>query len=373
MKNILLYIIIFALITSCNLRKKSYWYCGMGMRYNYPEFNLQNFNGFINPQTNTPFDTVYANSNRIYDNEGKYYFEYKSTNEKKDKIYSLKNSDGNEICELIDIDFDKDPIWLNDCVIIDKSVNKKYGKYVIDLKTVKPKFYEVKESFLSIGQDSNLAYFISNYGLNKIGKLKVKSRHSIIAISNEGIKLELDNKSYKTKCLIRNHQRWHWRWQYTSIDKDTVNLNLFYNNNLHIKDKEINKVELYNTDFIFKNKPYKIQSVYENVSYKTNYRKFQNSIYIRLQNDHIYKLDSNGLSMAIAFKILAIPGELIDYKIEGNYLIFKTYVDIEMDEPKTTSWINQNGFEIKYDRSGYDLIGVVDLKTKEVFYPKIIQ
>lgn len=43
-----------------------------------------------------------------------------------------------------------------------------------------------------------------------------------------------------------------------------------------------------------------------------------------------------------------------------------------MDEPKTTSWINQNGFEIKYDRSGYDFIGIVDLKTIEVFYPKII-
>lgn len=345
----------------------------MGMSYNYPEFNLQNFNSFINPQTSKPFDTVFANSNKIYDNEGKYYFEYKSTNEKKDKIYSLKNSDGNELCELIDVDFDKDPIWLNDCVIIDKSSNKKYGKCVIDFKTGKQKFYVVKESFESIGQDSNVAYFTSNYGLNKIGKLKVKSRHSIIAISNEGIKLELDNKSYQTKRLIRNHQRWHWRWQYAAIDKDTVNLNLFYNNTLHIEGKEINKVELYNTDFIFKKKSFKIQSVYKSVSYKTNYRKFQNSIYIRLQNDDIYKLDSNGLNIAIAFKILAITGELIDYKIEGNCLIFKNHVDLEMDEPKTNSWINQNGFEIKYDRSGYDLIGVVNLKTKEIFYPKIIQ
>jgi len=38
----------------------------------------------------------------------------------------------------------------------------------------------------------------------------------------------------------------------------------------------------------------------------------------------------------------------------------------------TTSWINQNGFEIKVNQSGYDLIGIVDLKTNEVFYPKII-
>ena len=344
----------------------------MGMRYNYTEFNLQNFNGFINPQTSKPFDTVFANSNRIYDNEGKYYFELKLTNEEKQKIYLLKNIEGNIICEVSDVDFNNAPIWLIDCVIIDKSFNKKYGKCVIDLRTGKHKFYEVKESFVSIGQDSNIAYFTSNYGLNKIGKLKVKSRHSIIAISNEGIKLELDNKSYQTKRLIRNHQRWHWRWQYTAIDKDTVNLNLFYNNTLLIKGKEINKVELNNSEFIFKKKSFKIQSVYKNVSYKTNYRKFQNSIYIRLQNDDIYKLDSNGLSIAIAFKIQAIPGELIDFRLEGNYLIFKTYVDIEMNEQKTNSWINQNGFEIKNNPSGYDLIGIVDLKTNEVFYPKII-
>jgi hypothetical protein len=345
----------------------------MGMRYNYPEFNLQNFNGFVNPQTNKPFDSVYVNSNRIYDNEGKYYFEYKSTNEKKDKIYSLKNSDRKELCELINVDFDKDPIWLNDCVIIDKSVNKKYGKYVIDLRTGKHKFYKVKGYFKAVGQDSNIAYFTSYRSLQEIGKLKVASRHSIIGISNNGVNLVLDNQCYQSKYLVRNYKRWQWCWQYCPIDKDTVNLNLFYNNTLHIEGKEINKVELYNTDFIFKKKSFKIQSVYKSVSYKTNYRKFQNSIYIRLQNDDIYKLDSNGLNIAIAFKILAITGELIDYKIEGNCLIFKNHVDLEMDEPKTNSWINQNGFEIKYDRSGYDLIGVVNLKTKEIFYPKIIQ
>jgi hypothetical protein len=344
----------------------------MGGDYIYPELNIQNFSSFINTKNNKPLDTLFRNTTRIYDNEGKYYLEFKSTNEQKDKNYSLKNSDGNELCELRGIYLDKVPIWLNDCLIIDKTTNKKYGKCVIDFKTGKQQFYEVKESFESIGQDNNVAYFTSNYGLNKIGKLKVKSRHSIIAISNEGIKLELDNKSYQTKRLIRNHQRWHWRWQYTAIDKDTVNLNLFYNNTLLIKGKEINKVELNNSEFIFKKKSFKIQSVYKNVSYKTNYRKFQNSIYIRLQNDDIYKLDSNGLSIAIAFKIQAIPGELIDFRLEGNYLIFKTYVDIEMNEQKTNSWINQNGFEIKNNPSGYDLIGIVDLKTNEVFYPKII-
>lgn len=257
-------------------------------------------------------------------------------------------------------------------MIINKSTKKKYGKCVIDFKTGKQQFYGVKESFESIGQDNDEAYLTTNDGLNKIGKLKVKSRHSIIAISNEKIKLELDNKSYQTKRLIRNHQRWHWKWQFAAIDKDTVNLNLFYNNNLHIKGKEINSIELYHTDFIFKNKPLKIQSVYKNLWNQTSFRKYQNSIFIRLQNNDIYKLDSNGFSIAITFKMLAIQGKLIEYKIEGNYLIFKNYVEIEREDSKTTSWINQNGFEIKDNPSGYDLIGIVDLKTNEVFYPKII-
>lgn len=373
MKNILLYIIIFTLINSCNLRKKRYWYCGMGMCYNYPEFNLQNLNGFINPQTSKPFDTVFANSKRIYDNEGKYYFEYKSTNEKNDKIYSLKNSDGNELCELIDVDFDKDPIWLNDCVIIDKSVNKKYGKCVIDLRTGKQQFYSVKGYFEAVGQDSNTAYLSSYRSLQKIGKLKVKSKHSIIGISNNGINLVLDNQCYQSKYLVRNYKRWQWRWQYCPIDKDTVNLNLFYNSNLQINGKEINKVKLEHSDFIFKNKRLKIKNSYDNSFFANNYLPYKNSIFIRLKDNDIYKLDSNNFKCVLEFITLNITGKwLNDFKIEGNYLIFKTYVDIEREEPKATSWINQNGFEIKYERSGYDLIGIVNLKTKEVFYPKII-
>lgn len=345
----------------------------MGGDYIYPEFNLQNFNGFINPQTSKPFDTVYGNSNRIYDNEGKYYFELKLPYEEKQKIYLLKNIEGITICEVSKLDFNHAPIWLNDCVIIDQSTNKKYGKCVIDLRTGKPKFYEVKESFISIGQDSNLAYFISNYGLNKIGKLKVKSRHSIIAISHEGIKLELDNKSYQSKRLIQNHQRWQWRWQCAAIDKDTVNLNLFYNSNLQIKGKEINKVKLEHSDFIFKNKRLKIKNSYDNSFFANNYLPYKNSIFIRLKDNDIYKLDSNNFKCVLEFITLNITGKwLDDFKIEGNYLIFKTYVDIEREEPKATSWINQNGFEIKDNPSGYDLIGIVNLKTKEVFYPKIV-
>lgn len=293
----------------------------MGMSYNYPEFNLQNFNGFINPQTKKPFDTVYGNSNRIYDNEGKYYFELKLPHEEKQRIYLLKNIEGVTICEVSKLDFHHAPIWLNDCVIIDQSTNKKYGKCVIDLRTGKQQFYSVKGYFEAAGQDYNTAYLSSYRSLQKIGKLKVESRQSIIAISKSGINLVLDNQCYQSKYLVRNYKRWQWRWQYAAIDKDTVNLNLFYNSNLQIKGKEINKVKLDHSDFIFKNKRLKIKNSYDNSFFANNYLPYKNSIFIRLKDNDIYKLDSNGLSMAIAFKILVIPGELIDYKIEGNYLI----------------------------------------------------
>lgn len=346
----------------------------MGMRYNYPEFKLQNFNGFINTKTNKPFDTVFANSNRIYDNEGKYYFELKLTNEEKQKIYLLKNIEGNIICEVSGVDFNDAPIWLIDCVIIDKSINKKYGKCIIDLRTGKQKFYIVKGHFEAVGQDSNIAYFTSYRSLQKIGKLKVTSRHSIIGISNNGVNLVLDNQCYQSKYLVRNYKRWQWRWQYCPIDKDTVNLNLFYNSNLQIKGKEINRIVLHHTNFIFKNKLLKIKNSYDNSFFKTNYLTYKNSIFIRLKDNDIYKLDSNNFKCVLEFVTLNIQGKwLEEFKIEGNYLIFKNYVDLEGEEPKATSWINQNGFEIKDNPSGYDLIGIVNLKTKEVFYPKIIQ
>lgn len=77
MRNIILFIISIAIITSCNFQKNRGWLCGMRCEYNYPELNIQNFNSFINTKNNKPFDTIYMNTNRIYDNEGKYYFEYK--------------------------------------------------------------------------------------------------------------------------------------------------------------------------------------------------------------------------------------------------------------------------------------------------------
>lgn len=196
-----------------------------------PKFRLDNFNGYFDSNGN-PRDTLVLDTNKIYSPDFRYYLDYSDKIEFKDKRVKLYNQSGKMITKIKGVSKYEHITWLDNCVIFNGGSAPEPRKVIVDLKTGKTKIFKTKGWFMYIGQTDSKAYYVSHSDYQKIGNLKVKSRHSIIEIDEQSRSILYDNESCKGRYLWNGGYGIRFRWY--SYSKDTVNFFEFYNPQLSI-------------------------------------------------------------------------------------------------------------------------------------------
>jgi hypothetical protein len=154
-----------------------------------PEFNLDNFNGFIDKKNGKPLSTIRLDTQRVYSPDYSFYFEYQTFKNPALRKAILYNTDRKPISTLKHLPKGETLLWLDNCVILDGGSAPITEKIVIDLTTGKVKTYSTNGWFMFLGQTNQKAFFASDSEINKISGKAIKNRHSIISLNEKGVSL----------------------------------------------------------------------------------------------------------------------------------------------------------------------------------------
>jgi hypothetical protein len=325
-----------------------------------PQFDLDNFNEFIDKGKNKPLTIIHLDTQRVYSPDYKYYFESQTLNEPNHRKAILYNAERRPIARLKYLPKGETLLWLDNCVILDGGSGPKTEKIVIDVVTGKIKTYSTKGWFMFLGQTNQEAFFASHSENNKISGKTIRNRHSVISLNEKGIRLAVDNKSISNSY------------------PDSVYYYEFFNSKFAIRCV---KLEHKSDD----DRPLKIEFITGNNVVLTPdslsfYTACEDSYYmngetfVKVNGTVIYRVTKSSIEKIFDFRESKIRGWIRDFKIEGEYLIFRAQnsgFEFALQDPPSDSVVTVNGLVAKQHAYGYNTIGIVNLKTKECFYPTI--
>ena len=349
-------------ILSCGCRThRQFYVCGMGRNIVIdPEFDLTNFDSYIDKDNGKYLPIIQCDTQKVYSPDYKFYFEYQKFKDPAHRKVILYNNNRKPIARLKHLPKGETLIWLKNCVILDGGSAPITKKTTINLTTGKVKNYRTKGWFMFLGQTNEKAFFASHSDNNKISGKTLKNTHSIISLNEKGVDLFVDNKSISNSY------------------PDSVYFYDFFNSKFTIRCLKLEN----NSD---DDQPLRIEFISENKVILTPdsikfFTAFEDSYflngdtYLKINGNEIYRVSENSFEKIFDFREAKISGWIRDFKIEGEYLIFKIqnsgFEFAFMEEPKD-SIMSVNRLIVKKHVYGYNSIGIVNLKTKECFYPTI--
>ncbi|MFA7380975.1 MAG: hypothetical protein WC150_10955 [Bacteroidia bacterium] len=357
---IVIIIITLTVVAACRTSQEFY-ICGLARSIVIdPELDLYSFDGFIAKESNKPFAAISLDTQRVYSPNYKFYFEYQTFKDPAKRKVILYSTDRKPISTLKHLPKGATLLWLDNCVILNGGSAPITEKTVIDLRTGRVKTYSTNGWFIFLGQTHNIAFFASSSESCKVAGRTIKNRHSIISIDENGVNLVVDNVS------IGNSY------------PDSVYFYEFFNSKFAIRSLKLqNKSDddkPLKTEFISENK---VVLAPDSITFFTAYEDsyFANGCtYIKVNGGEIYRVTEDSFEKVFDFREAKINGWIKDFKIEGEYLIFKTQnsrIEFAFMDPPKDSIITVNGLIARQRNYGYNTIGVVNLKTKECVYPAI--
>lgn len=347
-------------IASCKTYHESF-VCGMASGIVVdPKFDLDNFDGFIDIENNKPFSTIHLDRQRIYSPDYKFYFEYQANKDKALSKAILYDTNRKPISTVKNLIIGEMPIWLEKCVIINGGSKSITEKIIINLTTGRVKTYSKNCRLKFLCQTNNKAFFEFRAFNNKISGKSLKKSHSIISLNENG------------RCDLVHYNK------LSNPDPESVYIYEFFNSKFtkrclkpeyKSKDSQPTRIE-----YIMDNK---VVRTNENITFYESYEKsffLNGDTYIILNKREIYRVNKNSFEKIFDFGEAKINFWIRDFKIEGQYLIFKTQngsFGSPIMDPPNDSFETVNGLMAKYENYGYNTIGIVNLITKEYFFPLI--
>lgn len=372
MRKLYLFVVVLGiLLPSCI---STFSICGTGGNLVFaPQFRIDNFNSYFDSNGN-PLDTLVLDTSRIYSPNFKFYLDYSDKNASKNKRMKLYHHSGKLITKIKDVTKHDHITWLNNCLIFNGSSAPKPRKIIVDLSSGNTKVFKTKGWFMYIGQTDSKAYYVSHSDYQKIGRLKVESRHSIIELDEKSQGVLYDNESVEGRYLSNVGAGLRFRWY--SYSKDTVHFFKFYNPQLAIKGTKLSR----KSDDEF---PLAIDCI---VNDTVRYNSFdtqrffarndfyygQGKTYIIIDGQQLVVSDGNTLTKLIDLE----QTELIvcdDFKVYGKFMVFTQFQGFMFMKPKNhpEKQVTVNGLLTNFNNDGHSVIGFLNLETKEVFYPVI--
>ena len=359
------------LLSSC---KSKFFMCGMMSNMVIePQFRIDNFNGYFDSNGN-PRDTLVLDTNRIYSPNLRFYIDYSDKIEFKDKRVKLYDQSGKMIAKIKSVSKYEHITWLDNCVIFNGGSAPEPRKVIVDLTSGKTKTFKTKGWFMYIGQTDSKAYYVPHTDYQKIGNLKVESRHSIIELDEKSQRILHDNESVKGRYLWNGGYGLRFGWY--SYSKDTVNFFEFYNPQLAIKCTKLENSSdddpPLNVDFIVKDtvkySPSDIQTLFADVDTYYGHDK----TYVKIDGHKIFVSDGKTLTELIDLEKTELKG-CGDFKVYDRFMVFTQVQGFMFLTPEKypEEQITVNGLQTNFDNYGHIVIGFLDLETKEVFYPVI--
>lgn len=251
-------------------------------------------------------------------------------------------------------------IWLDKCVILDYQPYLTNKIVVINLATGKLRTHNTTDyRLMFIGNSGKQAYFTSRYANSKISGKVIENEGSIISINENGITQILDN--IRTRNMYPN---------------DSLYFYYFYNSYFAIRCLELShrlgSYQPLKTEFITDtNVIYSSDSIYpflvNDESYVVN-----GTTYFKINGTEIYKVKNSFPEKIYDFKEDQMNPWIREFKIEGDYLIYKSQEGgFDPEDNTEDSLITANGLVVRNRVYGYNTIGIVNLKTKKCSYPSI--
>ena len=371
MRNIIIISLLLAFFT-CQAQKpfikhKQMYVCGLvrSIVIN-PDFELSNFSGFLDANLK-PLITIMLDTQRVYSPDYKYYFKYSLQNTTKfTRKATLYNKENDSILEINNlVKGGETPIWLDNGIIVSGTVhtdtNFMYKKDIINFKTKTIKEYFTDYAFSFKGQTNINAFYASQVAdQNRFGNELTADGGDMISLGNT-IKNLKDSKNV------------------TSHNNDTHSI-IFYNSYFSIKSIRpkypYNYEELLETTII-SNKGKIIANLKTNAFYNfyinTDCYFNEDAVYLKINHKEIYKITQTSCERIFEFTSDNMSW-IRDFKVEGNYLILRiqTQGDGMIEDINAKgSFLTMNGLSAKQHVYGHLSIGIVDLKTKKITYPKI--
>lgn len=372
MRKAFLFLTILFTIASCKNTQEGH-ICGLASSFVVePEFRLENFTQFIDPETNRPLETLQMDTNRVYSPDNNHYFEF--TFELGHQIGTLYNSEDKQLRKIPHLNKHDRLIWLTNSVILDGFSGPVTEKTIINLKNGRKKTYPTKGWFMFIGQDEDKAFFASHSMYSKIGGKLYKDSHSIVSITYDGVQLEVKNNNFEDRFRFKDPIVGRKSWVYT--EKDTVLFYEYYNSNVSIQclrpaETSMDEKPL-RTDFLLQSKV--IQSP-DSISFFTagsdSYTK-GDTTYLILNQNELYRTTPTTFE-----KVLTLPpekgaGYFRDFKVAGNYLIYTTQDRGHIFKKENYGQaLTANGLTATHGNYGYYTLRIINLESLETFCPKI--
>lgn len=96
--------------------------------------------------------------------------------------------------------------------------------------------------------------------------------------------------------------------------------------------------------------------------------------YLKINDNEIYRVKNNTFEKLFTFGEVNVSGWIREFKVEGDFLIFVAqHQSDEISLKKLDSLITVNGLVAKERDFAFHTLGIINLKTKECFYPTIIK
>ncbi len=305
---------------------------------------LSHFDDFFKKGSDKPLSKVVFFEDRIYSDNREFYIV-------QSPYYNsviVKDIRGRTIKEVSNVSMDDMIIWLDKCVIIDRFYTESNKKVVINLETGEQKIYYTKGKFRHIGQTNKQSFFCSVNDYSEIEGILLKSRKSLIKINETGVEIEYINPTVTGRVLKRSIYTGKEEWN--PVFSDTAITFDYYNNQFSMGSKKIGNLTV--RQFI---KNYNIEWNYKehidffdpdmDTYYSNGYT------YVLLNDKAIFRFGENEVEKIIDCEDLMI----IQFIIKKDFLIFTT-------NRNTTDKVNQNRF-----------LGILNLNTRKISYPKIIK
>jgi hypothetical protein len=347
---LLVYLLFFG--TACQTHKH-FVHCHLGGSFVVdPEFELGNFSAFINTETGKPLTTLILDTQRIYSPDYNYYFEFQPQKRDGKTKAILFNSNGKKIATVKQLHVRPSIKWLKNCVIFFS--NQKEHK--INLETGRVKKYDEYMSYL--GQLDDTAYYDVSSRDNKFEGFPRNYSNSIFAFSDNGVSPASGISKYRQNapdsiysCDFFNSQ----------VALHSINLQKM------TYDKPTYKIEIsVNNKIVQTSYPYLSFDSYRDSYYSDG------ATYLKINDNEIYRVKNNTFEKLFTFGEVNVSGWIREFKVEGDFLIFVAQnQSYEISSKNLDSLITVNGLVAKERDYAFHTLGIINLKTKECFYPTI--
>ena len=381
MRRDLINIIVFVSIILTGCKSKEIFVCGLASSIKViPNLHINGVQNYINSITKNPCDTIIYIENIRYSDDRKYFINYNSIDDKNKPKGILYNIEGKLISKFNNLEINEKAIWFRDFLILDGYSYPNPEKTIVSFKSGTKKKLKSKHWFQYIGKDDNKAFFISTSFDNRIGLNWIKDFHSIISIDKKKVELVKSNDCLDFRWLRKNYNNLGLHIEYFS--NDTLYHYEYFDNKYLIrtlrKDKFIDEDSIIEAGILLNNNILSrlndFKNIFDTDIYSNDERKF-----IKITDTEIYELKEDSIEMIFDFNDIVnefgFGSWIREYRIEKEFLIFNiqaSSLDLYFqneDLPKTR--ITKNGLESPTSIYGYHTIGIINLKTNEIYYPEI--